>query len=150
MKVVATPTRESVLAGFAFDLTQLLRRTPDAVWAVAQGSLLCNLRSTLVENSLTSGASHILFIDSDMRFPATALNGLVMRGKPIIGANCRRRDGSGFTAQKDGSEISSHGASGIQKVDTIGFGVTLIQMSVFEKMQKPWFAMPFDGDKMRW
>ncbi len=147
MKVIATPARDTVLAGFAYDLAQLIRHSSDAIFATAQGSILSNLRSTLAQTSLDNGASHILFIDSDMRFPPDTLERLLIHDKPIIGANCRQRNSPKFTARKNDDFISSSGKTGIEQVDSIGFGVTLIVAEVFHRMRKPWFSMPWDGTK---
>lgn len=147
MKAICTPTRDTVYAGFAYDLGNLLQKESDARFYISQGSLLPNLRTLLVKTALTGGASHVLFIDSDMRFPTYALEQLLARGGDIIGANCKQRTQDQWTARRDGVFLSSTGRSDLEKADTIGFGVTLIARAVFEKIPEPWFATPYDGDK---
>jgi hypothetical protein len=92
-------------------------------------------------------ASHVLFIDSDMRFPSDTLERLLKHDVDIVGANCVQRTQKQFTARKNGEFVSSIGKTGIEEVDTLGFGVTLIKAEVFEKMEEPWFHTPFDGNK---
>lgn len=147
MIVICTPTRDTVNAGFAYDLVNLVRYNSDAVFAVTQGTYLSNLRSLLVKTSLQNGASHILFIDSDMRFPHDSLDRLLAHDADIVGANYRQRTQEGFTARKDGSFITSKDKTGLEEVDTMGMGVTLIKADVFKKLPEPWFDMPFVGDK---
>lgn len=147
MIVICTPTRDNVTGGFAFDLVNLVRHYPDTVFAVSQGSILSNLRQGLAEASIKNGASHILFIDSDMRFPANTIGRLWEKNVDIIGANCSQRTQNQFTARKGGEFISSENKTGIEEVDTIGFGVTLIRTNVFQNLPKPWFSMPWDGEK---
>ncbi len=147
MVIVGTPTRDLLYAGFTFDLVQLTRESPDAFFSVVQGTLLPNLRELLVETAIVQKASHVLFIDSDMRFPSHTLEILKGYDKDIVGVNCKQRTQDAWTARKEGEFISSVGKSGLEEVDTLGMGVTLIKTSVFEKIPKPWFSTPWDGKK---
>lgn len=144
--VVLTPSRDSVLATYASDLVELIRRNPTVQYGIALGSILSNLRLGMVEAALSNGATHILMIDSDMRFPPTTLEQLLARRVDIVGANCVPRGGRGTTARRaDGSMIPSKGKTGIERAHIIGFGVALITADVFHTIAKPWFSMPFDG-----
>lgn len=145
MIAICTPTRGLVHARFAYDLAELIRRSPGkAIFAFAEGSLLGNLRTQLVESSLKAGMSHVLFIDSDMNFPADSLERLLRRDVDIVGVNAPQRGNSKPTARSNG--LPCHG-SGLAEVDTIGFGLTMIRTDIFRKVPKPWFAMPWDGQK---
>ena len=107
MIVIATPTRDQVYAGFSYDLVNLIKQSPDAVYTVSQGTILPNLRELLVKTSKDAGATHILFIDSDMRFPAYTLQLLLAHDLDIVGANCIQRTQQEFTARKNGKFVSS-------------------------------------------
>jgi GT2 family glycosyltransferase len=144
MIAICTPTREMVYGRFAFDLVQLTRRTKEVAFLLAEGSILPNLRTMLVDMALGLGASHILFIDSDMRFPDDVLEKLLARGVDIVGVNCSQRSQNLPTARRGGEFVRG---KGIEEVDTIGFGVTLIAASVFLKISPPWFMNPFDGKR---
>ena len=52
-----------------------------------RGTYLPQQRMTLVKEAFQSGSTHILWIDSDMRFPKDALIRLLDRDLPIVGAN---------------------------------------------------------------
>jgi hypothetical protein len=147
MIAICTPSRDVVQATFAYDLVRLIQRTDNVVFTIALGSLLPNLRTFLVRESIKNGVSHILFIDSDMRFPEDAAIQLLEHKLDIVGANCQQRIADQTTAFKDGKFISSRGKSEIEEVDSIGFGVTLIKIEVFNKVSAPWFATPYDGEK---
>lgn len=136
MIVVATPTRDSFHAGFTYDLIQLLKRSPEAEFATSLGTLLCNQRTELVRTALKVAASHILFIDSDMRFPPDTLIRLLAHNQAIAACNCAERGTGLETVRKEGDEVIA-----------IGFGVTLISTDVFRVVPEPWFATPFDGQK---
>lgn len=145
MIVIATPSRDKVEATFTYDLVQLIQNTKDVVFAVSLGTYLQNLRTSLVKQAVLSGATHILFIDSDMRFPNDTVERLLKHNKDIVGANCRQRTQNEWTARKDDKFISSDNKTGLEEVDTLGFGVTLIKLDVFG--EQPWFAMPFHEEK---
>lgn len=142
MIVIGTPTRDVIDAGTASDVAEVLRATPGSRWAIAKGSLLSNLRTELVNTARSADASHILFVDSDMRLPADTAQRLVARREAIVGANCVQRSGVGSSAWKAGDHVRP--GVGVEYVDSLGFGVTLIRVDVFEKVPEPWFAMPWD------
>lgn len=146
--VVGTPTRELVHATMASDLIGLLAHSPGSEWRVGFGTIIPNNRTMLVHSAAEAGASHILFIDSDMRFPADALERLLAHKKDIVGANFRQRTRDAWTARKNGEFISSEGKKGIEEVDTLGLGLTLIDMNVFvgklRSVPPNAFGMPFD------
>lgn len=144
MRIICTPTRDNVTAGFAFDLAQLVSKHPETMFTVCQGSLLSNLRTSLVDAAIAGHFAKTIFIDSDMRFPPDTVQRLIDRKVDIIGANCKQRTQDQWTARKDDQFISSIGKTGIEEVDTIGFGVTLIRTEVFLRLVKPWFAIPWD------
>ena len=146
---ICTPTRDLVHAGFAFDLFNLANyhsHEYNLVFLVSKGTLLCNQRTDLVKQSLDMKASYVLFIDSDMRFPVDTLRQLLHHNLNIVGANCIQRGTDKSTAQNAKGFVSSKGATGIEEVEHLGFGVTLIATDVFKKIPQPWFATPYDGE----
>ncbi len=146
MVVIATPTRDSVTAGFAGDLIKLCRRHPDARWMAPLGIYIADLRNKAVKAAQTAGASHLLFLDSDMRFPEDTLERLLARNLDIVAANYVQRTMSEWcVARSEGVPVQSEGRSGLQAVDTTGTGVMLIKMSVFDHRRMPWFDTPNDG-----
>lgn len=142
MILIATPTRDLVHAGYTYDLVNLIKHSSDTYYAVSQGTLLPNQRTTLVKKAIANHFSHILFIDSDMRFPKDTLERLYSHKLPIIGANYTHRQSDETT-----SNISSKDKTDIETVEQIGFGVTLISLEVFLKTPEPWFATPYDGEQ---
>lgn len=146
--VICTPSRGEVRAEFTADLVELIRSNPSVYYATALGCYLSNLRQNLADNVLNSGASHLLFIDSDMRFPPDTVKRLLKADKDIIGANCRIRTAAGTTTRRlvEGKweMLSSVGKTGYEQADVIGFGVTLIKTKVLQGLERPWFAMPWD------
>lgn len=155
MILIATPTRDSITAGTTGDLIKLCRRHPDAKWVSPTGIYIGNLRQIAVRIAQQVRASHILFIDSDMRFPEDTLDRLLQRSydiaeditRDVFAANYVQRTApQWWTARKNGQWLSSVGRTGCEQVDAIGFGCALIRMNVFDRIQRPWFDTPYDGE----
>src|SRR5258708_1294269 len=143
MIAICTPTRDVIQAGTVFDLVQLVKHSPDTFFAISQGTFLISQRTTLVKQVIASHASHLLFIDSDMRFPKDTLERLLKHEVDIVGINAKHRQ-----ANKWSSGISSKGKTGLKEVKVVGFGVTLIRTAVFFKILEPWFATPYNGEEL--
>jgi len=144
--LIATPTRDTVTAGFAADLVKLCRRHPDARFAAALGIYIANLRQSCVSVAQQVGASHILFLDSDMRFPEDTLERLLAADVDIVAANyVQRTMPEWWVARRNGSTLSSVGRTGLEPVASVGCGVMLIRMTVFDRIRRrPWFSTPYD------
>lgn len=154
MKIaICVPCRDSVMSGFCFDLAKLIgyhsRATDDEIIILQMsGTLIFSQRETLADQALADGAEAILWIDSDMRFPANTLEVMLSRNLPILGVNATtRREPILPTAMnlniKDDShewqKVESRGKDGAEQVTAVGFGVTLTRADVFKTMPKPWF-----------
>lgn len=149
MIVIATPVKDITCAGYTYDLAQMLcheyRAGRFPIYTISPGVILCNQRELLAQVAVDQGASHVLFVDSDIRFPPDALHLLMDRSHDIIGANYLQRTQIEWTARKDGEFVSSEGSRTVQSVDTIGLGLTLIRAEVFKALSHPWFDMPWDA-----
>lgn len=155
MTIIATPTHGMIDGHTASDIAYLMRHSPDTEWAIGYGTYVNNNRTLLVHTAVkgkhASGikATHILFIDSDMRFPPDTLERLLAHKKDIIGCNARSRTEDTWVARKDDKSISSEGRKGIQEVDTLGFGIILIDLKVFTSKLRAvppnCFAQPFNN-----
>lgn len=142
--IIATPTRDKIDAETVFDLMALAEHETGWLYPLLTGSLLSNLRSGIAQAALNLNYD-LLFIDSDMRFPPDSLARLRAHKLPIVGANCRQRqEPHNWTARKKGQIVPSDGATGIEEVHVLGFGVTFVKLEVLEKLPQPWFSMPWD------
>jgi hypothetical protein len=104
-------------------------------------------------------ATHLMFIDSDMLFPADGIATLLKRDKDIIGSNYNYRqlpvrsvvkfdlktsDPKEITIEDDPSDpnnqkITLKNPTKPFKCRSAGMGFMLIKMSVFDKIPRPWF-----------
>jgi hypothetical protein len=142
-----------VATGFAFDLARLVGATtvhrPDVELRLytVRGTILPKSRHELVLAALQAGMTHLLFLDSDMRFPKTALVRLLSHREPVVAVNYATRrqpvQPVSFSNDADASErvYTEPGATHLEAVASTGFGCMLIDLDVFRQLPAPWFQM---------
>jgi len=108
-----------------------------------ESSMLVSNRHNAVKTTLKHGATHLLFVDSDMRFPPWALRRLLSHDVPMVAGNCTRRafPVTGTALDFDGKDVDSRGKKGVQAVRQVGGAFMLIRRDVLEKLTPPLFAM---------
>lgn len=154
---IGVPSQGLWKSGFGHSLALLMLRTgqwaarypdetrPELDLIVMDGHLPF-VRNDMVVQAQRDACSHLLWLDSDMTFPADALIHLLRHNLPIVGANYPRRvHPFEPTAHRsiDGSDFvwTEADSSGLEEVKHIGFGVCLMDMRVFETIEGPWFEM---------
>ena len=150
---ICTPCQDTVDAGFAIDLARLVAHvaaegTMGFTLIQNRGTIIPQQRATLVEAARKAQATHLLWLDSDMRFPKDALHRLAAHGKPIVAANYpTRRPPILPTAQhrEMGHLFTPSGATGLEEVTYAGMGVMLVDMAVFQAVPEPWFIVGYNA-----
>ena len=156
---IGGPTRDHVPASFAVDAAELYAYTRElGPWGrnVSIGWVTSTYihvgREWFLEAARKQGASHVLWLDTDMSFPRSAAVQLAAHDQPIVGCNYRVRQPSGlFTAQReDRTRVeTSERSTGLEAVDAIGFGVVLMRADIVADLSRPWFTHglnEFGGD----
>lgn len=179
---IALPTHDYAPMGFSFDLACLVRDTGSAIHdmirtaeeagrecqisfgiEMSAGTYVHSARQELIEDLLGKGVTHILWLDTDMRFPSDALVRLMNHDLPMVGINyAKRKVPSDFVAIKcvgwgpdDRSEklITHEYSTGLEEVEAIGFGMVLMQTSALANMpdpkKEPWFWFKWMEDKQQ-
>ena len=146
----------------AFDLAQMMALTvsfmpPDEGHELGLhmnvGTYIHQSRTELLQSALELGASHVLWLDSDMRFPTDSLLRLLKRDVPVVGINySKRRLPPEFVAVKkipwEADEvgeacITSEESTGLEEVDALGFGMVLMETATLvnlpDPLHDPWF-----------
>jgi hypothetical protein len=145
---IGGPTRDHVPAAFAVDLAQLYAYTKErGPWQTVTVGFLTSTyihvgRELFLESALKQGATHVLWLDTDMSFPRESAVLLSMHDQAIVGCNYTVRYPTGlFTAQRDdGTRIpTTETSTGLEAVDAIGFGVLLMRTDIMPGMTRPWF-----------
>lgn len=142
---IAVPALSNVPAVFANDLAKLYAETskslPAVTLAMMVGTFVHQAREKLLHDMTELwNATHILWLDADMTFPADTALRLLRHEKEIVAANyVTRVPPSRPTAKRDGRSVSSHDASGLESVDHVGMGVFLMRTSVAHALSRPRF-----------
>lgn len=158
--VVCIPSSGQWQADFGLCLAQLVSyfstvRVPGTTAqklsvVCTQSSMLCSNREELVKTALREKATHMLFLDTDMKFPKQILHGLLPHNKPFIGANCTTRSyPPKFTSiGLDESEvITTEKSTGLEEVKQNGLAVALIETKWIKQFMKPpLFYMQWTSD----
>jgi hypothetical protein len=116
------------------------------------GTLIAPQREVIVEVALRADSTHILWIDSDMRFPQNALAGLLQRmekeGWDVLGANyTRRKPPHHPVAARDAKYVFTHDDDeGTEAVDHTGMGFMLTKVEMFKELEKPYFRIGWNEE----
>lgn len=148
---IATPCQDQVAAGYALDLAKLVGystalQTMNLALVQNKGTIIPEQRQSLAKLALQMGASHVLWIDSDMRFPKTALERLLSHDKPIVAANYPMRRPPVLPTAEDrthGHLFTEPNADGLVEVSRCGMGLMLVETRVFQALSAPWFTLGY-------
>jgi hypothetical protein len=145
---IGGPTRDLVPAAFAVDVAQLYAYTRErGPWGtdVTIGWMASTYihvgREFFLEAALKQGATHVLWLDSDMSVPRETAVLLYMHDQPIVACNYRVRQPSGlFTAFNGDERVPTTAEStGLEAVDYCGMGAMLMRTDVVADLPRPWF-----------
>ena len=123
-----------------------------------QGTLLAEQRNELCKTALESGATHIISIDTDQRFPKDTFERLMAHDVDIAGANiAKRRRPISATARRevpgDANKLEAifpdKEVRGLERCHVLGTGVLCIQAQALMRVPYPWFAMPWLEEEQR-
>lgn len=126
------------LMGSVFDLERAGIKTR-LIW-LTQCSLLPRARDQLVASFMESGCTHMLFVDSDISWPRSAIGKLLAYDQPLIGIAGLRRGGDRTPCIRPLDEktntIQYLGEDRkIARVGALGTGFMMIRRDVIERMQ---------------
>ena len=149
---VAFPSGDLVNVRFVKSLLDLFHYSSgsiDIFWSNFVGSRITENRNNLVRMAQEGSADYILFIDSDMTFPPDSLVRLLSHDMDIVCATASKRN----EECRDMIGIPTDSADGITskvlvEMESIGLPFMLIKMSVFDKIKKPYFAEPENGEDL--
>lgn len=160
--MILVPCHEKLDALFAYDLAQMVSLTQSVMPADMGhdigmmfniGTYIHQSRQELLEGAIASGATHVLWLDSDMRFPPTAFLQLLKREVPFVGINyAKRRMPPQFVGIKrfprsedeQGAYLETlEDSTGLEECDILGFGVFLMETATLvnlpDNSDNPWF-----------
>jgi len=120
---------------------------------MASGSLIPKQRNTLVKAVLQDESfTHIMWLDSDLRFPPSTLERLLAHKLPIVCATYTERSypfrPTAFPDFDDpGLRIfTTPENTGLVEIKSAGFGCVLVETDYLRKMSKPWFMVGYNTE----
>jgi len=99
-------------------------------------------RTWLVNEAIKRGATHILFVDSDMILPDDSLDKLLAHDKDIVGAEYNKRE---FPLKGVYEPLEEKKTDALYKAKHVGTGLLLIKLDVFYDLKGPWFNFGRDS-----
>jgi hypothetical protein len=145
---IGGPTRDGVPAAFAVSAAHLFAYTremgpwgKDVTFDFVASTYIHVGREWFLEASIKQGATHILWLDTDMRVPRELAVLLAMHEQPIVACNYRVRQASGlFTAFRGDTRVeTTERSTGLEAVEYVGMGAMLMQTDVVTGLGRPWF-----------
>ena len=166
---VAMPTHDHCHAVFMYSVAQLSAYTvanmPPAPaefgLTMVKGTYVHNARQQLLEMALKRNVTHILWLDTDMKFPKDSCMRLLAHNVPVVGINyCHRGLPYEFVAiKKVGLELgqaseklqTKRDSTGLEECEALGFGMVLMRTDILSCLpsldEKPWFGFDFIGGR---
>jgi hypothetical protein len=139
---IGIPSGDFVDAEFCMSLTTMMaeHRIPH-VLINARGCYVYKGRNFCVKTAQAKKCSKLLFLDSDMTFPPLTLIRLLSHQKDIVGAMYSRRvapfTNLGTPTDKTMTKVNTQ--TPLVEMDMLPTGVLLIDMKVFDKLERPYF-----------
>jgi hypothetical protein len=147
---LGVPSGDFVNADFAMSLAMLCMNPGAPVALVnAKSSLVPLGRNQCVGAAQAMKASHLLFLDTDMVFPADTLRRLLAHEKDIVGATYSKRAAPFHPLTiTEGGKLAQV-SSGLHRVKLLPTGCLLIRLGVFDQLSAPYFNLETEGGQLR-
>lgn len=153
---ICIPAGDELKTYFAYDWARMvgwtalnLAKQIEVKMMIAKGSLIPRQRESLVDAVLQhEDITHILFLDSDMRFPKNLIPRLLNHHAPAVCAGYVER-GAPFRPVAFG-DSKRYGIrvwtkpenTGTQRIAACGFGIMMLETQMIrEKLEKPYFMV---------
>lgn len=145
---VCIPCRDTLHSAHALCLAELVKLNTmngiDTQVFMDAGTILLNQRNNLVRMALDAETAYILWLDSDMSFPASTALRLMSHNEDIVAANYvqRQNPNKSVAFPKIGqwdTFLNFDVKNFLEEVEAIGFGCVLMKTELFQKISEPWF-----------
>jgi hypothetical protein len=145
---VCIPCRDTLHSAHALSLAELVKfntmNNIDTHVFMDASTILLTQRERLATMAIDLDAEYILWLDSDMVFPATTAVRLLAHNEDIVCANYVRRQlpAKGVAYETIGdweNPLSFDVRDELVTVEGIGMGCVLMKTEIFTQLAKPWF-----------
>ena len=145
---ILIPCRDTLHSAFAMCLTQMVKLNTqnnlDTHVLMDASTVLLTQRERLALEAQKVGAEHMLWLDSDMVFPATTALRLLAHNQDIVAANYVRRQlpAKGVAYETIGdweNPLPFESRDELATVEGIGMGCMLMKTAILNEVPRPWF-----------
>lgn len=145
---VLIPCRDTLHSAHALALAELVKfntmHNIDTHVFMDASTILLTQRERLATQAVGLNADYMLWLDSDMVFPATTAVRLLAHNEPVVAGNYIRRQKpyKGVAYKKIGDwekPLSFDIQDELVSVAGVGMGCLLIKTDIFKELSKPWF-----------
>lgn len=145
---VCIPCRDTLHSAHAMSLAEMVKfntmNNIDTHVFMDASTILLTQRERLATMALECDAEYILWLDSDMTFPATTAVRLLAHNESVVAANYvrRQRPFKGVAYETIGdweNPLSFDVQDELVTVEGIGMGCVLMKTDIFKQIPKPWF-----------
>jgi hypothetical protein len=151
---ICIPVRDHVTAAFSYSLAMLMKKCGETglktTVHMVIGSEIASQRQQLVTAALLTDCTHILWLDSDMKFPSDILQKLLSNDHDIIACNYSTRVAPylpvAFKSDIDMDMRLTREETGIQSVCAVGLGCMLVKREVYIRIPLPHFGVEWNDD----
>jgi hypothetical protein len=156
---VLVPCRDMIHTAFAQCIGELIKLNAqnniDTHVIYDASTILLTQRERLALEAKAVGAEYMLWLDSDMAFPATTALRLLAHKKSVVAANYVRRQppfkGVAYTKIGDWEnplpyEIQDE----LAEVEGIGMGCMLVKTSILDEIDRPYFEFGWTPESNDW
>lgn len=152
--MICTPAYEYIKTGCAWSISHAMAAfnampydgEKSVKWEIIKSSHLIESRTRLVSRAFRDEATHILWLDSDMKVPEDCIARLLNHNKLIVGANYPTKElESRPVAYRDDDEHvgpvwTKPESTGLESVSHLGFGLLLTDCRIYDALELPYFA----------
>lgn len=156
---VLVPCRDMLHSAFAKCLGELIKLNTqnniDTHVVYDSSTVLLTQRERLALEAKAIGAEYMLWLDSDMVFPATTALRLLGHKTPVVAANYVRRQPpfKGVAYQKIGdweNPLPYKLQDNLVEVEGIGMGCMLVKTSILDEITQPYFEFGWTPQSNDW
>lgn len=149
---VLIPCRDLLHAAHAHCLSAMMKLNTsnglDTHIVMDASTVLLTQRQRLAVEAQNIGAEYMLWLDSDISFPATTALRLLAHQEDVVAANYVRRQlpAKGVAYPKIGdweNPLPFKSTNKLMPVEGIGMGCMLMKTSILDEMDKPWFDFTY-------
>jgi hypothetical protein len=152
---VLIPCRDTLHSAHALCLAEMIKLNTmndiDTQVFMDASTILLTQRERLATEAVNLGAEYLLWLDSDITFPATTAMRLMAHDEPVVACNYIRRQlpakGVAYEIIGDWNnplpfDIYNH----LVEVQGVGMGCMLMRTEIFSQIPKPWFEFGWSPD----